>query len=111
MPVVIQSHEENGVRAKMKPGGKACPHLSYEGSEASCGVHDKPEYKGSPCWIYGNPDVDPDFAAKRGRPCLVGKLVKDRGGSLKMLPSLEWAKMEELEDLGPWQERIADPWW
>lgn len=112
MPVVVPVWTDEGVRARFKPGGVPCPHLSYEGSTASCAVHDRPEYVGSPCWIYGNPDVDPDFASKRGRPCQVGKLIQEHGGVPLISPEhlSKRIREDELEDLGPWpsaEERIS----
>jgi len=106
MPVVVPVWTDKGVRAAMKPGGRPCPHLSYEGSQASCAVHDKPEYVGSPCWTYGNSDVDPDFIVKRGRPCVVGAMIQSKGGLPIWNPDVlsEPLSASELQDLGPWPE-------
>lgn len=99
MPVVIRV----GDRAKLKPGGVVCPHLSFDGTEASCGVHDEPWYKDTPCYVYGNPDIDPDFAVKRGRPCMVGQYIQQRGGLKVVNPqAANTIAAEDLEDLGPW---------
>lgn len=100
MPVVIRI----GERAKLKPGGVLCPHLKFEGSQAACGVHGEPWYKDTPCFVYGNPDIDPDFVHKRGRPCPVGKLIQEKGGLFVVRPDVQHqtVKAEELEDLGPW---------
>lgn len=87
-----------GDRYKMKPGGVQCPHLQWEGNQASCAVHEEPWYKDMPCFVYGNPDIDPDFAPKRGRPCLVGEM-QQRSGELVALRHRR-APVEELEDLG-----------
>lgn len=105
MPVVILVITERGERrVRHKPGGVPCPHLSFEGSTASCAVHELPEYKGSPCWTYGNSDVDPDFFSKKGRPCLVGKHVKKAGGLTVLQPEAMKIKVsiDDLEDLGEW---------
>lgn len=92
-----------GLQAALKPDEVACPHLSFDGVEASCAVHDRPEYKGSPCWTYGNSDVDPDFAAKRGRPCQVGIMMKSRGGVVALRPkAAEPPPVGELKTYGPW---------
>jgi len=94
-----------GDRAKMKPGGVACPHLSFDGTEASCGVHEEPWFEGTPCHTYGNSDVDPDYFSKRGRPCMVGKYIQERGGLKVTNPDAsKTVTGEELEDLGPWPE-------
>ena len=81
-------------------GDGACPHLRFEGNKAICAVHDEPWYKGSPCDVYGNPDFDPDFECKRGRPCSVGKMIQERGG----LPEERRKPIsaENLTYLGPW---------
>lgn len=104
MDVIIMADRPNGLRAVMKPGGKLCPHLSHDDDgKASCAVHDRPEYKFSPCWIYGNPDVDPDFGSMRGRPCGVGQMIRDRGGMPSLMPERsETIEIDTLEDIGPW---------
>lgn len=101
MPVIINVDG----RAKAKPHDKACPHLQLVGlCSTICTVHAEPWYEGSPCHTYGNSDVDPDFANKRGLPCPVGMAIKDNGGLKKHSPGLVWAKPEELEDYGEWPE-------
>jgi hypothetical protein len=106
MFVVIPVWTDQGVRAKAKPGGRPCPHMSHDGPTASCTVHDRPEYQGSPCWIYGNPDVDVDFEVKRGRPCMVGSHIQREGGLPVLQPHLlvNPIGVDELEDLGPWPD-------
>jgi len=94
-----------GDKAMLKPGGKACPHLSFEDTQSSCAVHAEPWYEGSPCHVYGNPDYDPDFAHKRGRPCPVGQMTQEGGGLVacrggKPIPG---ASEDDLYDCGPWQ--------
>jgi hypothetical protein len=99
MPVIINV---NG-RAKMKPHDTPCPHLELSGEDATiCKVHGEPWYEGSPCHTYGNSDVDPDFAHKKGRQCLVGLAVKEQGG-MKKLVDMTWRpNVEDLQDLGEW---------
>lgn len=87
-------------RAILKPGNVRCPNLEADGKGTfRCAVHELPEYKGSPCWIYGNSQVDPDFICKRGKPCQVGRLWIDHKDGF---PVPEHAT-EPLEDLGPWR--------
>lgn len=93
----------DGLMGAMKPGGESCPHLSFEGVTARCAVHDRPEYEGSPCWTYGNSDVDPDFIVKRGRPCQVGLAVLGRGGLCEVHPEARQTTLA-LQTLGPWPE-------
>ena len=94
MPVIINV----AGHAKMKPHDKACPHLRLAGLNSSiCTVHGEPWYEVSPCHNYGNSEVDPDFAHKRGIPCPVGNHIKGNGGLKRLFPKLEWAKAEELE--------------
>jgi hypothetical protein len=95
-----------GDRMKWKPGGVMCPHLVFqEGTTiATCAVHSEPWYKDTPCFVYGNPDIDPDFELKRGRPCPVGKIIQEGGGLIKLRPGLKKATIEELEDVGPWED-------
>jgi hypothetical protein len=97
MPVVINV---NG-RALLKGEG-LCPHLKFEGSVASCAVHDEPWFKKSPCYAYGNADIDYDFLAKKGLPCAVGVLIQAKGGLKVMRPDMRQLTAEELEDAGPW---------
>jgi hypothetical protein len=88
-----------GLHAVAKPDNVRCPNLLADSEgKLSCAVHDLPEYKGSPCWIYGNSKVDPDFICKRGKPCQVGTLWQQRGGF--PVPA---HTTDQLEDLGPWQ--------
>ena len=91
---------EEGLSAAWKPGGMSCPHLSFDGVEASRAVHDRPGYEESPCWTYGNSQVDPDFVPKRGRPCPVGAEIRQRGGFQKTHAHPKPAT--ELKILGPW---------
>jgi len=107
MDVIIPVKENGEWRAKMKPGYQMCPHLSYDGSEACCAVHDEPIYDGSPCWTYGNSDVDPDFIPKKGRPCPIGQLHQANGG-LQDSELVRAGAPQELEDLGPWPEAGED---
>jgi hypothetical protein len=103
MAVIIPGPSKDGLRALMKPGNVMCPYLSFDWRmQASCAIHDLPFFEGSPCWTYGNPDVDPDFIAKRGRPCPVGKLLRERGDN--HTEGIHTSTLGELEDLGPWPE-------
>lgn len=108
MPVVIRV----GDRAKMKPGGVLCPLLVFEDGNATCSVHEEEWYKETPCFVYGNPDVDIDFEAKRGAPCPVGGLVQKRGGLKVFNPSVfeghNLVKVEDLQDLGDWRSDDGD---
>ena len=66
-------------RFKDKPADVICPNLSFDNDrQASCAVHNEPWYKETPCFVYGNSDVDPDYFYKRGKPCLVGKAVREK---------------------------------
>jgi hypothetical protein len=100
---IMYEVRDRGLMGVWKRDYEACPHLSFDGVTARCAVHDRPEYKGSPCWTYGNPDVDPDFASKRGRPCMVGEAVLEQGGLYKIHPKARQVAME-LQILGPWPE-------
>ncbi len=103
MGVIIPVPTEEGLRARYKPGNVQCPHLSYdEHLQASCAVHELPEYQGSPCWTYGNPDVDPDFILREGKPCRVGEMF--RRDKPNHAAEFETTTVGELEDLGPWPE-------
>jgi len=89
-----------GDRWKVKPEGKACPHLSFNAEGAVCAVHAEPWFENTPCAVYGNSRVDPDFLSKRGKPCVVGLRKKQQGG----LCSLSWISPEEMEDVAPVKE-------
>ena len=97
MPVVICIDG----RAKFKPDGVQCPYLSFEGNVASCSAHDEPWFQKSPCFTYGNPDLDPDYAGTRNRPCRVGELMMKNEPKYQDVP-----KAGELEDLDEWPEDI-----
>jgi hypothetical protein len=103
MFVVIPVLTENGVEAVAKPGQVVCPHLSFsEEGQASCAVHDLPEYEESPCHIYGNSDYDPDFLPKRGKPCPVGSLYRSTP-SVDVCAGAKRVELSSLESLGPWK--------
>lgn len=95
-----------GDRVKWKPGTGMCPHLSFEGTEAACAVHDEPWFSKEtcPCHVYGNSEIDPDFFHKRGKPCPVGTRYQEEGGFLKVRPGFKKFTVDELEDLGTWCE-------
>jgi len=101
MGVTVMLDTPKGLVGAWKPDGVACPHMSFEEGLACCAVHARPEYKDSPCWVYGNPDVDPDFAPKRGQPCQVGLAVLKWGGLRKVHPGVLQAALP-LKILGPW---------
>jgi len=109
MAVAIMLDTPEGLKGVHKPGHEACPHLSFDGVEACCAVHDRPEYKGSPCWTYGNPDVDPDYEGKRGRPCPVGLAVLEQGGLRKVHPGAKQTSLAGLfKVLGDWPSAPDD---
>lgn len=88
-----------------KPGDALCPHLSFSDGKACCEVHESTFYPNTPCWVYGNSDVDPDFYFKKGQECRVGKLILQRGGALKGRELLVQTRpkiqqLELIEDLG-----------
>ncbi len=102
MMVIIPVKENGEWRAKLKPGDVPCPHMTYEGTKASCAVHEEEIFQGSPCWIYGNSYVDPDYIGKRGKPCPVGKLYQNKGGFVQLRPKPfeQSITTDEMEDLG-----------
>lgn len=104
MPVIIPVPTRKGLHAAMKPGDVRCPYLSFDWRmQASCAIHNLPFFKNSPCWTYGNPDVDPDFESRRGRPCRVGKHLRSLLGT-NHTEGIPTATLGELEDMGPWPE-------
>lgn len=103
MGVAVMLDTPKGLVGAWKPDGVACPHLSFEQGRACCAVHDRPAYTGSPCWTYGNSEVDPDFAPKRGQPCRVGLTIIERGGLYTVYPGARQMALP-LEVLGPWPE-------
>jgi hypothetical protein len=100
MAVVIRIED----KAVLKPEGRQCPHLSFEGSQACCAVHGESWFKGSPCHIYGNSNYDPDFLPKRGKPCPIGKLFQEHGGLSAKRKIPPHASEKELYDCGSWPE-------
>jgi hypothetical protein len=110
--VIMGEGPEGDLRAFLKPGNVGCPHLSFAGREASCAVYDRKEYAGSPCWVYGNSDVDPDFEMKRGKPCIIGKFYRGRKDDLpkgaKSPDRFKRCVLNDLEDVGPWGNTELD---
>ncbi len=103
MDVAIIVDGDDGLGVAWKPGGQACPHLSFDGTQALCAVHDRPGYVGSPCWTYGNSDADMDFAHRKGKPCRVGEMIQRGGGCAVIHPDItEPTRTQDLEVLGPW---------
>lgn len=102
MGVVIPVPVRGSVRAVWKPYNVVCPHLSFEGAATSCGVHGHPCYEGSPCHIYGNSDIDPDYYHKRGVPCPVGQSIL--AYSIDVTRAAAACGVDDLEDLGEWEE-------
>ena len=89
-----------------KPGDARCPHLSFDGTNAKCAMHDKKAYLNSPCHVYGNGSIDPDFFNKKGKPCPVGKRIQEMGG-LFVVHGAKYGKIlnaGDMDDLGPWPE-------
>lgn len=103
MDVIVPVKKHGRWLAALKPGGKRCPNVRYEDGVAACSVHDEPVYQGSPCWRYGNSEVDPDFWNKRGKPCPVGTAVNRVGGVPDVdLSAYQEVGVEDLQELGPW---------
>ncbi len=86
----------DGGQLRLKPAGVPCPHLSFDGPTAFCAVHDEPWYKKSPCYFYGNPDIDPDHAGMPKKPCMVGKYIQKQGGLVALRGLPQTVQMEEL---------------
>lgn len=110
MPVVVPVKVDGEWRAMAKPGNVPCPNLDLSGDLAKCEVHGEDVYVESPCWIYGNPDADPDFEGKRGKPCVVGSMIRQRGGikaTHSQLVNIRLSK-NEMEDLGSWKEMSGE---
>jgi hypothetical protein len=87
-------------RIKMKPGGVRCPHLQFgEDGKAACAVHDKPWYEITPCFAYGNPDIDPDHVGVQ-RPCVYSNWTKDQvlKGSVESEKLTDVGSMTQLSD-------------
>lgn len=102
--VVIVARDLEGEWAfYSKPAGVQCPNLSFdENGDASCGVHDEPWYDTTPCHTYQNSEKDPDFFIKKGQPCKLGPMAREReGGQLVQLGKK--VKTPELEYLGEYR--------
>lgn len=97
MPVAIRV----GDRWKMKPGDVECPYLEKSPEGRVCSVHDEPWYKDTPCFVYGNSYIDPDFFHKRGKDCLVGVLCLKSG--VRYARRISCA---DLEDLGSVEDEL-----
>lgn len=90
-----------GDRYRAKPGQILCPYLTWEGTKATCLVHEEPWYKDTPCHTYGNSKIDPDFYCKAGKPCRIGLSFQQQGGLVKLRGPIEKANMQDLEVLEP----------
>ena len=92
-----------GDNAVLKPHGIACPHLQIDGSTCTCKVHEEPWFIDTPCHVYGNPDIDPDFEIKRGKPCRVGQMIVKKGLRNVYHTADFNPDVSKLKVLGPWQ--------
>jgi hypothetical protein len=73
---VVQEEEGGKLGLYAKPGGMRCPNLVFDKEDkASCKIHDRPWYKQTPCYVYQNSALDPDFTLKRGKPCMLGPML------------------------------------
>jgi hypothetical protein len=92
------------LKACHKPSSIRCPRLEGpdERGQFSCKVHDRKEYKSSPCYAYGNPEIDPDYAGSEDSPCRIGAHLSAKGGLIKARPMPEAADPGSLEVLGRW---------
>ncbi len=60
-----------------KEGGKECPHLSWEGDTAICGIHDKDWYEKTPCFSHGQIEQSKDD------PCRLGQYMIDNSEQIR----------------------------
>ena len=81
----------------LNPADVLCPSVTWEVTKATCAVHEEPWYNKSPCYVYGNHLVDPDFACKAGKPCGVGAMIQRKGGLHVVKCEFPQARMEDLE--------------
>lgn len=96
--------DEHGVLGfYAKRTGVRCPHLQFEGETASCAVHDEPWYEKTPCFVYQNSDIDPDYFGKGDQPCKMGPYIKKQHS----LPIYGEPPPEQLEYLGPFEPEEA----
>lgn len=96
-----------GNRLKNKMAGTLCPNL-YVASDGTttCKVHDEPWYKNTPCFVHGNPDIDPDYAANPKKLCAIGVCYRTQRPPKAVLTNVTttWA----LEDIGSAEEIMKD---
>jgi len=90
----------NGDTWFWKPGNVICPHLEIFSETVTCRVHNEPWYVDTPCFIYGNPDSDPDFIVKQGKPCNIGTAYKIAGGfDFSRYEQPAFADLKEIDDI------------
>jgi len=61
-----------------KESGKECPHLSWDGDTAICGVHDKTWYKKTPCFNHVQIERSID------NPCRLGEYIRKQGKKIRL---------------------------
>ncbi len=104
--VVVLKEDDFGSNLGLyfKPGGVQCPNLTFDGEKASCGVHDEPWYSQTPCFNYQNADVDPDFAHRKGQPCMLGPFTVKSGVQISKLGNK--ATAAQLKRLGDFKYEV-----
>lgn len=93
-PSVAIIDDDNPAGASCKESGVRCKHLSFDGDEASCAIHNEPRYIGTPCFEHdqvGAPDA----------PCRIGQGVGDGIVDIgKLEKTYERMRNEQDKELG-----------
>lgn len=51
----------------IKSGNEPCPYLEWSGDNSKCKVHNKPWFKSTPCYDFGQVENDPNTVCRLGQ--------------------------------------------
>ena len=91
MVVIVDDPEKGNVDGNLKGigfnGPERCQHLVGDvPGEYSCSVHDRPWYKGTPCFSHGQIEQSPDDE------CRTGRYVLDNGPIVQIVEGTQVGK-------------------
>ena len=70
--------QDSEVNLKHKPNGERCQHLTGDKcGEYACAIHDRPWYKKTPCYEYGQIERSPDTPCRMGAHLLKREKMKN----------------------------------
>jgi len=82
-----------------KPNDLHCPHLTFEGPQAKCAIHEHAAYKECPCDLHNNWVYDPDICCWGDKWRCIGPTLVEQGIFTKRPPMVLTYGWEELINL------------